>query len=135
MSTSPLYPGLPLQQAMGGVVGPAYAARSRQGRSILAVSALIASLLGLLMSFTTVLVATAYIFGDVVTGQRPWFEHYAYVALHFAVASIALVLAILGVRRHPGWMTILALALASVAFNDSLLRAYFRVITQLKWGR
>ena len=30
-------------------------------------------------------------------------------------------------------MTILALALA--AFNDSLLRAYFRVITQLKWGR
>ena len=102
VSTSPQYPGLPLQQAMGGVVGPAYAARSRQGRSILAVSALIASLLGLLMSFTTVLVATSYIFRDVVTGQRPWFEHYAYVALHFAVASIALVLAILGVRRHPG---------------------------------
>lgn len=133
--TSPQYPGLPLQQAISRVVAPAHATSSRQGPSTLAVGALIASLLGLLMTVTSVLVATAYIFGDFANGQRPWFEHYAYIALHFTVALIALVLAIVGIRRHPGWMTILALALASVAFNDSLLRAYFRVITQLKWGR
>ena len=114
---------------------PAHADGTRQGTSGLAASALIAAVLGLAMTLSTVLIQTVYIFGDLGTGQRPWFEHYAYISSHFAIASSALVLAISEVRRHRGGVAILALALASVAFNDSLLRAYFRVITQLKWGR
>ena len=132
--SSPPYPGLPPQDAMNRTATSAATSSTRRGGSALTTSALIAAVLGLALSLTTVLFRTVYIFGELDTGDRPWFEDTAFIFVHFAVASIALVLAILGVRRHRGWVTTLVLALASVAFYDSLLRVYFLVITKLKYG-